>query len=97
MGIPFNQNNQKLAVFMRPDIGETFSEFRTFLAVLLICLLGISITLVIASTYSIIKPIKILKQATERLMHGDFNSPIYQSRHDELVRYNIDLKRCDNL
>ena len=57
MGIPFNQNNQKLAVFMRPDIGETFSEFRTFL-VLLICLLGISITLVIASTYSIIKPIK---------------------------------------
>ena len=63
---------------MRPDIGETFSEFRTFLVVLLICLLGISITLVIASTYSIIKPIKILKQATERLMHGDFNSPIYQ-------------------
>ena len=43
---------------MRPDIGETFSEFRTFLAVLLICLLSISITLVIASTYSIIKPIK---------------------------------------
>ena len=58
MGIPFNQNNQKLSVFMRPDIGETFSEFRTFLAVLLICLLSISITLVIASTYSIIKPIK---------------------------------------
>ena len=47
---------------MRPDIGETFSEFRTFLAVLLICLLGISITLVIASTYSIIKPIKILSK-----------------------------------
>lgn len=95
VGIPFNQNNQKLAVFMRPDIGETFSEFRTFLAVLLICLLGISITLVIASTYSIIKPIKILKQATERLMHGDFNSPIYQSRHDEIgtLQYRFEAMR----
>ncbi len=47
---------------MRPDIGETFSEFRTFLAVLLMLLLiFISISLVIASTYSIIRPVKKLK------------------------------------
>ena len=46
---------------MRPDIGETFSEFRIFLAVLLGLLLVISISLVIASTYSIIKPVSALK------------------------------------
>ncbi|MDM7882890.1 sensor histidine kinase [Staphylococcus borealis] len=95
VGVRFTQNHQPLAVFMRPDIGETFSEFRTFLSVLLICLLSISITLVIASTYSIIKPIKTLKQATERLIHGDFDTPIYQSRHDEIgtLQYRFDAMR----
>ncbi len=46
---------------MRPDIGQTFSEFRIFLAVLITLLLIISISLVIASTYSIIKPVTALK------------------------------------
>ncbi|WP_180547112.1 histidine kinase dimerization/phospho-acceptor domain-containing protein, partial [Staphylococcus haemolyticus] len=95
VGVRFTQNHQPLAVFMRPDIGETFSEFRTFLSVLLICLLSISSTLGIASTYSIIKPIKTLKQARERLIHGDFDTPIYQSRHDEIgtLQYRFDAMR----
>ena len=58
VGINFKTNDGSIAVFMRPDIGETFSEFRTFLAVLLMLLLFISISLVIASTYSIIRPVK---------------------------------------
>lgn len=69
---------------MRPDIGETFSEFRIFLAVLLGLLLVISISLVIASTYSIIKPVSALKSATHRLMKGDFQTPINQTRQDEI-------------
>ncbi|UDI77619.1 HAMP domain-containing protein [Staphylococcus taiwanensis] len=95
VGISFEHHSQTLAVFMRPDIGETFSEFRTFLTVLLLFLLTISITLVIASTYAIIKPIKILKQATERLMHGDFDTPIHQSRQDEIgtLQYRFDTMR----
>ncbi len=52
---------------MRPDIGETFSEFRTFLAVLLMLLLFISISLVIASTYSIIRPVKV--KASDRTLN----------------------------
>ena len=69
---------------MRPDIGETFSEFRIFLAVLITLLLIISISLVIASTYSIIKPVTALKNATTRIMKGDFSTPIKQTRHDEI-------------
>ena len=63
VGLRFKSNDKPVAVFMRPDIGETFSEFRIFLAVLLGLLLVISISLVIASTYSIIKPVSTLKSA----------------------------------
>lgn len=84
VGLRFKSNDKPVAVFMRPDIGETFSEFRIFLAVLLGLLLVISISLVIASTYSIIKPVSALKSATHRLMKGDFQTPINQTRQDEI-------------
>lgn len=84
VGLRFKTNDKPVAVFMRPDIGETFSEFRIFLAVLLGLLLVISISLVIASTYSIIKPVSALKSATHRLMKGDFQTPINQTRQDEI-------------
>ena len=80
---------------MRPDIGKTFGEFRIFLFVLLIFLLLISISLVIASTYSIIKPIKKLKLATEQLMNGNFETPISRTRHDEIgtLQFRFDTMR----
>lgn len=84
VGLRFKSNDKPVAVFMRPDIGEIFSEFRIFLAVLLGLLLVISISLVIASTYSIIKPVSTLKSATYRLMKGDFQTPINQTRQDEI-------------
>ncbi|WP_426787060.1 sensor histidine kinase [Staphylococcus capitis] len=84
VGLRFKSNDKPVAVFMRPDIGETFSEFRIFLAVLLGLLLVISISLIIASTYSIIKPVSALKSATHRLMKGDFQTPINQTRQDEI-------------
>ncbi|PCL95104.1 two-component sensor histidine kinase, partial [Staphylococcus aureus] len=56
VGINFKTNDGSIAVFMRPALGETFSAFRTFLAILLMLLLFISISLVIASTSSLIRP-----------------------------------------
>ncbi|HDD7783350.1 TPA: heme sensor histidine kinase HssS [Staphylococcus aureus] len=95
VGINFKTKDGSIAVFMRPDIGETFSEFRTFLAVLLMLLLFISISLVIASTYSIIRPVKKLKLATERLIDGDFETPIKQTRKDEIgtLQYHFNKMR----
>ena len=77
---------------MRPDIGKTFSEFRVFLAVLITLLLVISITLVILSTYAIIKPVKQLKRSTELMMRGNFSTPIKVTRKDELgtLQYRFD-------
>ena len=95
VGLQFKNHHEIVAVFMRPDIGETFSEFRLFLAVLLTLLLLISISLVIASTYAIVRPVKQLKQGTERLMNGDFNTPIKQTRQDEIgtLQYRFDTMR----
>lgn len=104
VGVRFTHQHQPIAVFMRPDIGHTFSEFRIFLSVLLGLLLIISITLVILSTYSIIRPVKLLKNATERLINGDFDTPIKQTRHDEIgtLQYRFDdmrqsLKQVDDM
>lgn len=104
VGVQFTTDKEKLAVFMRPDIGKTFSEFRVFLAVLLTILLLISIILVISSTYSIIKPVQQLKQATQQLMRGRFDRPIKQTRQDELgtLQHRFDsmrlsLKQLDDM
>lgn len=95
VGVRFYEGHQPIAVFMRPDIGKTFGEFRIFLFVLLIFLLFISISLVIASTYSIIKPIKELKIATEQLMNGNFEIPISRTRRDEIgtLQFRFDTMR----
>uniref|UniRef100_UPI00351E08F1 histidine kinase dimerization/phospho-acceptor domain-containing protein n=1 Tax=Staphylococcus aureus TaxID=1280 RepID=UPI00351E08F1 len=56
----------------------------TFLAVLSMLLLFLSISLVIASTYSIIRPVKKLKLATERLIARAFETPTKQTRKDQI-------------
>lgn len=104
VGTSFNTPQGKVAVFIRPDIGKSFSEFRVFLAILLVLLLMISMILIISSTYALIKPISQLKRATNRLMEGDFNTPIAITRKDEFgtLQYRFDqmrlsLKQLDDM
>ncbi|PWZ82994.1 HAMP domain-containing protein, partial [Staphylococcus pseudintermedius] len=73
-----------VAVFISPDVGIAFGEFRIFLLVLLVLLVLFSIALVTWSTYALVKQVKQLKYATERLMAGDFATPIAVTRRDEL-------------
>ena len=60
--------------------------------------------LIISSTYALIKPISQLKRATNRLMEGDFSTPIVTTRKDELgtLQYRFDqmrlsLKQLDDM
>jgi len=48
VGVHYEANGKNYAVFMRPDIGKTFSEFRIFLIILITLLLVISIISVIS-------------------------------------------------
>ncbi|MCO4325954.1 sensor histidine kinase [Staphylococcus agnetis] len=84
VGTSFKTKNQTYAVFMRQDVGQALGEFRIFLFVLLLLLVSFSIGLVIWSTYSIVKPVKQLKIATQRMMDGDFKTPISKTRDDEI-------------
>ncbi|SCS80319.1 sensor histidine kinase [Staphylococcus caeli] len=104
VGMSFKSQGHTYAVFMRPDIGKTFSEFRIFLAILITLLLFFSIILMISSTYTIIKPIQQLKHATNRLMQGNFNTAIRVTRKDEFgtLQYRFDqmrlsLKQLDDM
>ncbi|MBI5974306.1 HAMP domain-containing sensor histidine kinase [Staphylococcus canis] len=84
VGTLFETQHGRYAVFMRPDIGHAFGEFRIFLVVLLTLLIIISIALVIWSTFALVKPVQQLKLATSRMMEGDFNTPIAVTRNDEI-------------
>ncbi|UEX90477.1 sensor histidine kinase [Staphylococcus ratti] len=84
VGTSFQTNHGKYAVFMRQDVGQSLGEFRIFLFVLLLLLVLFSIGLVTWSTYSIVKPVKQLKIATQRMMDGDFKTPIHKTRKDEI-------------
>ncbi|UXR69369.1 HAMP domain-containing histidine kinase [Staphylococcus sp. IVB6246] len=84
VGTRFQTTSGNYAVFIRPDINYLLGEFRYFLVVLLILLVIFSILLVIWSTYALVKPVKALKTATERMMAGDFTTPIQVTRTDEI-------------
>ncbi len=97
VGTQFKTDHGRYAVFIRPDIGHTFAEFRIFLLVLLVLLVVISILLVIWSTYALVKPVKQLRNATERMMSGDFTTPIAITRRDELgtLQQHFDTMRLE--
>ncbi|EGQ1637356.1 sensor histidine kinase [Staphylococcus pseudintermedius] len=97
VGTHFTTPNGNVAVFIRPDIGHAFGEFRIFLLVLLVLLVLFSIALVTWSTYALVKPVKQLKYATERLMAGDFATPIAVTRRDELgvLQQHFDTMRLE--
>lgn len=84
VGTSFHTKNKTYAVFMRQDVGHALGEFRIFLFVLLLLLILFSMSLVVWSTYSIVKPVKQLKIATQRMMDGDFKTPIAKTRQDEI-------------
>ncbi|PTL19967.1 sensor histidine kinase [Staphylococcus chromogenes] len=84
VGTSFHTKNKTYAVFMRQDVGHALGEFRIFLFVLLLLLILFSMSLVVWSTYSIVKPVKQLKFATQRMMDGDFKTPIAKTRQDEI-------------
>ncbi|QLK86722.1 HAMP domain-containing sensor histidine kinase [Staphylococcus sp. 17KM0847] len=84
VGTRFQTTSGYYAIFIRPDIGYLLAEFRYFLIILLSLLILFSIGLVIWSTYTLVKPVQQLKVATERMMNGDFHTPITVTRSDEI-------------
>ena len=93
VGIRFYEDHEPIAVFMRPDIGKTFGEFRIFLLVLLIFIVDIYFTCYCFNilNHNLLK----VKMATEQLMNRNFETPISHTRHDEIgtLQFRFDTMR----
>ncbi|TDF97472.1 sensor histidine kinase [Paenibacillus piri] len=85
VGYPFQLKNESYALFVRPVIRNNEDNFRyilsTFLAITLI--MGSAFVL-IAARY-LVKPLKLLTQATQRISKGDFDITFsWLNRKDEV-------------
>lgn len=67
VGTKMQINHQQYTVFIRPDVGESMHEFRSFLAVLLLLTIVISILLVFISSKYIVHPVIELKKAAQHI------------------------------
>ncbi|WP_414055652.1 HAMP domain-containing sensor histidine kinase [Macrococcus equi] len=67
VGTEMKINQQSYHVFIRPDVGESMHEFRSFLAILLLLTIILSILFVFLSSKYIVHPVTELKKAAQRI------------------------------
>jgi signal transduction histidine kinase len=84
IGVPIDANGKNYALFIRPDIEYQFGEMRIFFAVLVALMIGLSVLLVFIGAYYIVKPIRVLSRATQKIAHGDYNIQLHVNRRDEI-------------
>src|SRR5699024_2578814 len=86
VGVPVTLDNERQALFVRPNTSQQFGEMRVFLAVLLLFALLFSFLLVLISTRFIVNPIKKLTEATNRIAAGNYHLKLNVKRRDEIGR-----------
>ncbi|MBE1442290.1 sensor histidine kinase [Paenibacillus sp. OAS669] len=85
VGYPFKINGNSYAIFVRPVVRNTEDNFRFILiTVLAVTLIIGSVCVLIAARY-LVKPLKLLTQATQRISKGDFDITFsWLDRKDEV-------------
>ncbi|QED48246.1 sensor histidine kinase [Cytobacillus dafuensis] len=84
VGVPFEYQNDKYALFLRPDIKLLFNEMHKMFGWLLIGTISFSIILVLISTKFLVNPITKLNKATALIAEGDFGIKLNIKRNDEI-------------
>ncbi|MFD2923759.1 sensor histidine kinase [Halobacillus naozhouensis] len=84
IGVPVEINGETHALFMRPNIEQQFNEIHILLAVLLVFTILLSMVLVLFSTRYIVRPVKDLTDATEKIADGQYSIRLKQNRKDEI-------------
>ncbi|WP_416829071.1 sensor histidine kinase [Ectobacillus polymachus] len=104
VGIPFQSDGKRYALFLRPDIELQFGEMRIFFAQLLLFGVGLTVLLVFISTRYIVKPIRKLTMATKKIAEGQYNIQLEVNRKDEIgtlaqsfTRMTASLKRLEEM
>nr|WP_279326103.1 HAMP domain-containing sensor histidine kinase [Bacillus sp. FJAT-47783] len=84
IGMPITINEERYALFIRPNIEMQFWEMRIFFAVLLVLIILLSILFVTVSTRYVVKPITKLTEATKTIAKGYYNIELNVKRKDEI-------------
>ncbi|GHI00928.1 sensor histidine kinase [Neobacillus kokaensis] len=84
VGVPFEYQGKKYALFIRPDIKLMFNEMHVLFGWLLILSILLSIVFVLISTKFLVEPIRKLNRATKEISEGNFSIKLDIDRRDEL-------------
>ncbi|NIK78227.1 signal transduction histidine kinase [Paenibacillus castaneae] len=84
IGLPLSANGRTYAMFMRPNLEQQFGEVRIIMAVLLGLVFLLSILFIIIASRYIVKPVKNLTAATNKIVSGDYNIEMDVTRRDEI-------------
>ncbi|MBO9610208.1 MAG: HAMP domain-containing histidine kinase [Paenibacillaceae bacterium] len=84
VGLPFDFHGGHYAMFLKPRIGTILEVIRgVILTILVIVLLVGSLLILIAARY-IVRPVRVLTQATRKLAAGNFDIDVQSNRQDEI-------------
>lgn len=92
VGVPLNDEDGSVALFVRPDTQQQFGEMRIFLGIMLVLLLGLSFLFILFSSRYIVQPIKQLARATNAITDGQYDVGFKTKRRDELGRLATDFQ-----
>lgn len=93
IGVPLTHNEEKYALFLRPDIKLLFNEMHILFGWLLALTIILSIIMVIFITKYLVNPISKLTSATKTLSNGNYNVDLDTTRHDELGELSLSFLR----
>ncbi|QJD86604.1 sensor histidine kinase [Cohnella herbarum] len=81
VGIPLPTKDGSNALFIRPNLEQQIGEIRIIVAVLLGFTFLVSLVMIVILTRFIVKPLQVLKKATQQIGKGDFNVGLEKSRN----------------
>ncbi|TCZ76587.1 HAMP domain-containing protein [Paenibacillus albiflavus] len=84
VGIPIQISGKPYALFIKPDLTQQIGEVRNIMALLLTFTALFSIVLIIIFTRYIVKPIRSLTTATQKIVNGEYEFRLDVNRKDEI-------------
>jgi signal transduction histidine kinase len=84
IGVPLQVQGKPYALFVRPNLEQQIGGVRILMAFLLGLTFLFSILLIVIFSQYIVKPVKKLREATKRIVGGNFDMAMDVSRQDEI-------------
>ncbi|MHA0858329.1 sensor histidine kinase [Paenibacillus sp. CMAA1364] len=91
IGVPIQMNNERYALFIRPDAQIQFGELRVFIVLLIGVTLLLCLGFVVISSLHIVRPITKLTMATKSIVRGQYDIKLNTFRKDEIGQLATDF------